>query len=514
MTGSEFICVSVSGKDQEPHTIRLSTSAKTDTDSSADNLNATSVSKPTEQDESEPPQFAVRIDMDPEQTSRAIRAHLRELLGEDRFELWFSSPDCLRFADRKLTVYSNSDFELQRIQNSFGIELRDVTSAVCGPQYPIEYSVAEPQSNETVAIQVARETAANDLTVATKPKQRKLGLSQFCFGESNRLAETASEQTLRHPGQFSPLLIYGPSGCGKTLLLDGMVTEFRRRLNLGRCVMITAEQFTSNFVHSLRGSGLPMFRRKYRDLDLLAIDDIHFLSGKHATKVEMQYTIDHLIRAGKQVIVSADRPPMELSQLGTELCARLTGGLICPLQYPCEESRFEILKRMCQQRNFSIPPAVLRFVASRVSRDVRRLSGAINRIQADSISSGKKMTVEHAGTILGDLISITSTAASLAQIERAVCDVCGVTPGSLKSDSRTRQVSAARMLAMWLSREYTSNAYSEIGQFFGGRTHSTVIAAGKRVKGWIGDDKRIDLPNAQFSTREAIQRIESKLGVG
>ena len=220
MTGSEFICVSVSGKDQEPHTIRLSTSAKTDTDSSADNLNATSVSKPTEQDESEPPQFAVRIDMDPEQTSRAIRAHLRELLGEDRFELWFSSPDCLRFADRKLTVYSNSDFELQRIQNSFGIELRDVTSAVCGPQYPIEYSVAEPQSNETVAIQVARETAANDLTVATKPKQRKLGLSQFCFGESNRLAETASEQTLRHPGQFSPLLIYGPSGCGKTLLLD------------------------------------------------------------------------------------------------------------------------------------------------------------------------------------------------------------------------------------------------------------------------------------------------------
>ena len=460
------------------------------------------------------PHFPIGNDLDPQQISKAIRSHLCETLGEDRFELWFSNSECLHFADQKLTVYSDSEFESQRIQNSFGVELRDVANAVCGPEYPIEYCVRETQIEETVAVQVARETADVQLATQTKTRQQKLGLSQFCFGETNRLAETASEQTLQHPGQFSPLLIYGPSGCGKTLLLDGMVTEFRRRLNMGRCVMITAEQFTSNFVHSLRGAGLPMFRRKYRDLDLLAIDDIHFLSGKQATMVEMQYTIDHLIRAGKQVIVSSDRPPMELSQLGTELCARLTGGLICPLQYPCEESRFEILRRMCQQRNFAISTPVLRFVASRVSRDVRRLSGAINRIQADSMSTGEKMTVEKAGQILSDLISITSTAASMAQIERAVCDICGVTPGNLKSGSRSKHVSAARMLAMWISREYTSNAYSEIGQFFGGRTHSTVIAAGKRVKGWIGDDKLIDLPVAQFSTREAIKRIESKLGVG
>ena len=460
------------------------------------------------------PHFKVGKELDSPQVSQAIRTHLCETLGEDRFGLWFSNPNCLRFAEQRLSVFSDSEFESQRIQNSFGVELRDVANAVCGPQYPIEYCVRESKIEETVAVQVARETADEHSATQAKSRQRKPGLSQFCFGETNRLAETASEQTLRHPGQFSPLLIYGPSGCGKTLLLDGLVTEFRRGLNLGRSVMITAEQFTSNFVHSLRGAGLPMFRRKYRDLDLLAIDDIHFLSGKQATMVEMQYTIDHLIRAGKQVIISSDRPPMELSQLGTELCARLTGGLICPLQYPCEESRFEILQRMCQQRNFSIPASVLRFVASRVSRDVRRLSGAINRIQADSITTGEKMTVEKAGQILSDLISITSTAASMAQIERAVCDVCGVTPGNLKSGSRSKHVSAARMLAMWLSCEYTSNAYSEIGHFFGGRTHSTVIAAGKRVKGWIGDDKLIDLPVAQFSTREAIKRIESKLGVG
>ncbi|MDB4777971.1 DnaA/Hda family protein [bacterium] len=455
--------------------------------------------------------------LDPVAATQAIREQLCQLIGVDRFELWFSNPTCLLVGTDRVSIFAESDFERQRIQNSFGVELRDVVNATCGPDYQLTFEIAAKASTPSVEPSTAQQRVDEQAAPATETNKkrapRKPGLNQFCFGESNRLAETASEQTLRHPGQFSPLLIYGPTGSGKTLLLDCMVTEFRKRLNMGRCVMITAEQFTSNFVHSLRGAGLPMFRRKYRDLDLLAIDDIHFLSGKHATMVEMQYTIDHLIRAGKQVIVSSDRPPMELSQLGMELCARLTGGLICPLQYPCEDSRYEILKRMCREREFQIPSATLRFVASKVSRDVRRLSGAINRIQADSICNGRKITVEYAAEILGDLISITTTAASMAQIERAVCDFCGVTSSELKSVSRAKRVSAARMLAMWLSREYTSNAYSEIGQFFGGRTHSTVIAAGKRVKGWISQNHRIDLPNAQCSTRDAIERIESKLRI-
>lgn len=456
------------------------------------------------------------LPLDPVVATASIREQLCELIGVDRFGLWFSDPACLLVGNNRVSVFAGSEFELQRIQNSFGIELRDVVNATCGPDYRLTYEVAEEKPTQQVASAVQPEPAERPVAEPGGKKNsapRNLGLRQFCFGETNRLAETASQQTLQHPGQFSPLLIYGPTGSGKTLLLDCMVTEFRKRLNMGRCAMITAEQFTSNFVHSLRGAGLPMFRRKYRDLDLLAIDDIHFLSGKHATMVEMQYTIDHLIRAGKQVIISSDRPPMELSQLGMELCARLTGGLICPLQYPCEESRFEILKRMCRERNFQIPSATLRFVASKVSRDVRRLSGAINRIQADSMCTGQKITVEYAASILGDLISVTATAASMAQIERAVCDFCGVTSGELRSESRAKRVSAARMLAMWLSREYTSNAYSEIGHFFGGRTHSTVIAAGKRVQGWISNNHRIDLPNVQCSARDAIERIESKLRI-
>jgi chromosomal replication initiator protein len=454
--------------------------------------------------------------LDPVTATNSIREQLSDLIGVDRFGLWFSDPTCLLVGRDRVTVFAESEFELQRIQNSFGVELRDVVNATCGPTYQLTYEVAVSAKAEpevSPAPVDSSETPELLEPSAKKRTPRNVGLRQFCFGETNRLAETASEQTLRQPGQFSPLLVYGPTGSGKTLLLDCLVTEFRKRMSMGRCVMITAEQFTSNFVHSLRGAGLPMFRRKYRDLDMLAIDDIHFLSGKHATMVEMQYTIDHLIRAGKQVVISSDRPPMELSQLGQELCARLTGGLICPLQYPCEESRYEILKRMCRERDFHIPSATLRFVASRVSRDVRRLSGAINRIQADSLCTGRKVTVEYASEILGDLISVTATAASMAQIERAVCDFCGVTSGELKSVSRAKRVSAARMLAMWLSREYTTNAYSEIGQFFGGRTHSTVIAAGKRVKGWISDNHRIDLPNTQCSTREAIERIESKLRI-
>ena len=450
-----------------------------------------------------------------ESATAAIRQQLIQLIGEDRFDLWFSDDDCLQVVEGALNVFAPSEFELQRIQNSFGLELRDSLNAVCGPEKRITYDVrAEKPKVSQTEFAVRVDTEPEELPKPKVLRKRNAGLEQFIFDESNRLAETASQQTLRQPGQFTPLFVYGPSGCGKTLLLESLVTEYRRRLNFGRCVMITSEQFTANFVHSLRGAGLPMFRRKYRDLDLLAIDDIQFLTGKQATMVEMQYTIDHLIRAGKQIIVSSDRPPRELTQLGEELSRRLTCGLSCPLQYPDEESRFKILRRMCAQRQISIPGTVLRFVASRISRDVRRLSGAINRLHADAIATGRKLTVEYAGDVLSDLFSITSNASSMAQIERAVCEVCRITSSELKSVSRTKRLSGARMLAMWQSREYTSNAYSEIGDFFGGRTHSTVIAAGKRVKGWIGNNEKIDLPNSKSSAREIIQRIESKLGVG
>ena len=167
-------------------------------------------------------------------------------------------------------------------------------------------------------------------------------MSGFYFGESNPLIEKAVEQSFRNPGRYSPLFVYGSVGSGKSHLLESYTHDFRKRLRMSRCVHLTAELFTGFFLHSLRGSGLPVFRRKYRDLDLLAIDDIQFFAGKRATLNEFQYTIDHLIRSGKQVLLSADRPPMELHDMGSEVATRVAAGLVCSLDYPDFESRCRI----------------------------------------------------------------------------------------------------------------------------------------------------------------------------
>jgi chromosomal replication initiator protein len=277
-----------------------------------------------------------------------------------------------------------------------------------------------------------------------------------------------------------------------------------------RCVFLSAEQFTSEFVGSLRGGmGLPEFRRKYRDLDLLAIDDIQFLAGKRATLGEFQHTIDNLIRTGKQIIVTSDRPPIELGHLGSDISARLSGGLTCPLEYPDLEGRISIVRKMCADRNMNLPNSVVEMICEQLTRDVRRLSGAVNRLHAYSVSIGQAMTPELAQKVLCDLFSLSGpNCTSMVTIEQAVCEFCGVAPNELKSPSRQKRISSARMLAMYLSRQYTGSAFSEIGEYFGGRSHSTAIAAERKVAKWIEENEGIKLPHAVYPAKEVVRRID------
>ena len=329
------------------------------------------------------------------------------------------------------------------------------------------------------------------------------------------MARASVEQVFDHPGEFSPLLIYGPTGSGKSHLLEAIVNDFRRRLRRSRCMYLSAEQFTTEFIGSLRGgSGLPMFRRRYRDLDILAIDDIQFFSSKRATLNEFLQTVDHLARAGKQVVVSADRPPIELEGIGNDLAARLTGGLTCPLQYPSFEGRVSIIENICQQRGFAIPMDVRELIAQHMTRDVRRILGAINRLYAVSVSLQEKVTMNLAQDVLSDLLAFSSIGATINGIEQAVCDFCGVKSNEIRSSSRRKRVSVARMLAMYLARQHTGAAFSEIGDHFGNRKHSTAIAAERKVAGWIESSESIALPNASYPADEVIRRIESILRVG
>ena len=486
----------------------------------------------------------------------AIANQLADQIGAARFNLWFSSES---FAcntcelSPTVSVYAETNFSLQRIQNSFGQAIRGIVDRVAGPQFELQYLVSGKETstagrscdqatdNKNAGPPTAGSPTAGSPTAgpttdsiehpatiainkrrsepSENPSNRRhlyQGVNSFWFGEKNQLVQTGVAQLFEQPGQFSPLFIYGSTGSGKTHLLQASTNDFRRRLKKKRCVFLSAEQFTSQFVGSLRGgSGLPMFRRKYRDLDLLAIDDIQFLAGKRATLGEFQHTIDNLIRTGKQVIVSSDRPPIELGHLGNDISARLSAGLTCPLEYPDFEGRLHIVKRMCAQRNFKLPLSVMRFVCEQLTRDVRRLFGGINRLYAFSISTGKPVTHEVAQKVLQDLFSLSGpNCTSMVSIEQAVCEFCGIEPNELKSSSRRKKICAARMLAMYLSRQYTASAFSEIGDYFGGRSHSTVIAAERKVANWIRDDEGIAVSNSVYRAKEVLRRIESNLRIG
>jgi chromosomal replication initiator protein len=491
--------------------------------------------------------------------SAEIRHQLAQRIGDDRFNMWFDGDQNFQVTntpEKNVVVLADSQFTCQRIQNSLGRDIRLIVDRICGPQFKIEFSVVESEhsnvpdskaldskdsnaqsSDQSETLPLFTQTGQgkpddacgessnsssesskliSSSRAGSKQSGKLRGLNGFHFGENNPLIEKAVEQSFKNPGRYSPLFVYGSVGCGKSHLLESYTHDFRKRLRMSRCVYLTAEQFTGFFLHSLRGgSGLPVFRRKYRDLDLLAIDNIQFFAGKRATLNEFQYTIDHLIRSGKQVLLSADRPPVELHDMGSEVATRIAAGLVCSLDYPDYESRRRIVTQFCKPLGLDLDEEVINLVCQTLKRDVRKLSGAINRLSVLQSLHESRITTDQVRTTLADLFSTScSSSTSMPNIEKAVCEIFEVKPSELKSASRRKQISSARMLAMYLSRRYTSSAFSEIGDYYGGRTHSTVIAAEKKVDQWVEQNEGIALPHARYSTREVIKRIESNLRIG
>jgi chromosomal replication initiator protein len=275
--------------------------------------------------------------------------------------------------------------------------------------------------------------------------------------------------------------------------------------------MLTAEQFTSYFMGALHGSGLPSFRMKYRGVGLLAIDDIQFFAGKRATVVELLHTIDTLLREGKQVVLSADRPADQLMELGPELVARLQGGLSCPIEAPDFDTRLAVVNRLAVQLNIVVPAEVCAMLAGQITTHARALAGALRRLALASDALGRQINVALAEETLADLMTAPVRQLRLADIEAATCDVFSLEPNSLQSTERGKRVDCPRMLAMWLARKHTRAALSEIGQYFGRRSHSTVISASKKIDACLHEPSTL-IGNMRLD--ELVRRVEQRLGTG
>ena len=312
-------------------------------------------------------------------------------------------------------------------------------------------------------------------------------------------------------------MFYGPTSVGKTHLLEGIWTAARRSQQRLTVVYLSAEQFTSHFLEALRGSGLPSFRRKYRGVGLLMIDDLQFFVGKRATQVELLHTIDTFLREGRQLVFAADRSPAELAELGPELTTRLTSGLVCRIEPPDYATRLGIVAQMARRmkiggagRRAAIRGLAVDQPRPRTFRRPVPLAGHRAR------PLGQPISLAMAEEALADLIRHSGRAVRLADIEKAVCDVFGLEPASLQSDAKAKRVSHPRMLAMWLARKHTRAALSEIGHYFGRRSHSTVISAQKRIDGWMASGSSLDLAERHWprGRRHSAGRTPSGGGIG
>jgi chromosomal replication initiator protein len=328
------------------------------------------------------------------------------------------------------------------------------------------------------------------------------------------LAKAATDQVIQRPGQISPLVLFGPVGSGKTHLATGLGQHLRRKQANYSVLQLSAEQFTTRFLQALNGSGLPSLRSQFRDVDLLILEDVQFFQGKKATLVELQHTIDSLLRMGKQLILTTDRHPNDLTFLSSEIQTRLVSGLVIPLQLPDREARMAICQRWCEQWRLTMATGMIEWLADHIAGDTRRLSGAMFRLLATQSSRGSLVQPYEAMEILSDYAITQGQLCSLSMIQKAVCSLCGIEPAELNGSLRTRKISGARMLAMYLARKHTPAALAEIGEFFGGRRHSTVVAAEKRIRAGVQKNENLETAARPLNLREAIRKVETQLKTG
>ncbi len=474
--------------------------------------------------------------MDDREIVAAIRAQLADRVGKDRYEVWFGHGTQLTRRGDTLLVQVRDQFFQDWLRLHFRKDLETISEQVCGTPLSLEFRIAQPAPEVPVGAPAQAadrdQSSASPTKLSTSapparrngsspggagnaeasPRRPLAALESFVVGNSNCLAFKSAQITAEQPGTYSPLFVYGPTGTGKSHLLEGICGAFRNHRPRARTVYLSAEQFTSSFLEALRGTGLPSFRRKYRGLDLLAIDDVQFFANKKATLGELLHTVDSLLRAGRQLVFAADRPPAQLKMLGPELLARISGGMCCRMDPAEYATRLGIVRQFAVRLAVTVPADVEAYIASHFTTQSRELAGALKRVQATSLALDRPPSLALAEEALSELIDHQGRAVRLPDIEQAVCEEFGLSPASLQSACKSKSMTHPRMLAMFLARKHTRAPLAEIGAYFGRRSHSTVISAQKKVAGWMAGSDSADQRSAR--TEETIRRVEERLRAG
>jgi chromosomal replication initiator protein len=346
---------------------------------------------------------------------------------------------------------------------------------------------------------------------AQRTGRRWKSLGDFVTGQCNRVAHASAISVVEEPGQCAnPLVIHGPVGTGKTHLLEGIFAGLKKQSDQ-RPVYTTAEEFTTRFVQASRLGKMSSFRRQFRECSALLLDDLHFLATKKATQEEFLHTFDALVSDGRQVVVTTDCHPRLADELMPELVDRLLGGAVWGLLPPDPETRLEILRKKSTGATPAIPDAVLKSLATSLRGNVRELEGAVNSVRHYAKVTGRPADMQTAREALGDLLRHAVRVVTVVDVDAAVCDTLRLAKGTLQSKARSWAVSHPRMVAIYLCRKHTAATYGEISKHFGAKTHSTAVAAEKKVRAWIDKNASVAIAGRDWPVKELLDRIEREL---
>jgi chromosomal replication initiator protein len=466
----------------------------------------------------------------------ALGPLLVQRIGETRYRFWFDGKTKIHRQEDQLVVGVPNLFLKEWLQNKFLSAVREAAQEATGclldVQFVIDpelYRAAREAEEEVKASPVQAAPALNksvpgDVEIEVTKAPRGAGfreanagarwrrLEDFISGPANRVAHAAALSLVEDPEQSpSPLVFHGPTGVGKTHLLDGIAQYFVQRRRDWRVCYLTAEDFTNRFLAALKQGKLVGFRKFFRDADLLIVDDLQFLARKRATHEEFLHTLDALTNRGGMVVVSCDCHPRLSDDFPPELTDRLLGGASWSLQAPEAATRLEILRSKSIGRDPAVPEPVLRYLAEHLRGNVRELEGAVHTLQHYCRVSQRPVDKQAVREALRDLLRHVGQKMRVEDIDQAVCAALELTRGCLQTSERAWSVSHPRMLAMFLARKHTSASHSEIGRYFGGRNHSTVVAAEKKVRAWLASDSHLAFGQGKQALAEVVSRIENCL---
>ncbi len=408
---------------------------------------------------------------------------IEKKVGANAFELWFKPIKLIQLKEQVATLEIPNRFFKDWVEDYYPSLINEVMEEIVGHPLAVKFKIAEKEDSAIRKSDARLEGRRQRLASKGIYLNPKYTFGNFITGQSNQFAHAAAIAVAESLGMvYNPLFIYGGVGLGKTHLITAVGNKVADKRHDYNILYVSSEQFTNEFVAAMRHGRAEELKGKYRNLDLLLIDDIQFIEGKSGTQEELFHTINALYEKQKQIVLSSDRPPKEIKNITDRLRSRFSMGLIADIQPPEIELRMAIIQKKAETERIHLTDDVVYYLASKIKSNIRELEGSLIRLGAQASLTGEAIDVVMAKKMLKDIISDDDRPVTIDQIQKIIAEFFGIRHQEMKSKKRTKEVAIPRQVAMYVCKQLTDCSLSDIGKNFGGKDHATVIYACRQIE--------------------------------